>query len=110
MAKKKKPAPKKRAASTARRKPIKSRASTAPRRASGTPAPRKIRLKPIRTLVDRALVDLQRLPPSDATDITIRHLQACSAALGDICDPNTPGGCGDTMEFDFAQALTTSRG
>lgn len=97
---KKKSAKKTRAASAARRKTTKPRSSSVRRKARGTPPPRKIQLKPIKVLVDRALVDLQRLPPTEATEITVRHLQACSAALGDICDPNTPGGCGPHMEFD----------
>jgi hypothetical protein len=80
------------------------------RRPGAAPRPRKIQLKPIKVLVDRALVDLQRLPPTEATDITIRHLQACAAALGDICDEDTPGGCGPHMEFDVPLALATSRG
>jgi hypothetical protein len=107
---KKKSAKKTRAASATRRKATKSRSSSARRKRGGARRPRKIQLKPIKVLVDRALVDLRRLPPSDATDITIKHLESCSMALGDICDPMTPGGCGDTMEFPFPLALTTSRG
>ena len=107
---KKKSAKKTRAASAARRKATKSRSSSARRKARAAPPPRKIQLKPIQTLVDRALVDLQRLPPTEATEITIKHLQACSAALGDICDPDTPGGCGPHMEFDAPVALAKSQG
>lgn len=110
MSKKKSAKKKTRAASAARRKATKSRSSAARRKARGTPPPRKIQLKPIKVLVDRALVDLQRLPPTEATDITIRHLQACSAALGDICDPNTPGGCGPHMEFPDPTDSLLSRG
>ncbi len=97
---KKKSAKKTRAASASRRKPATSR-STSRRKKSVTrpPRPGKVQLKPIHVLVTRAIEDLQRLPPSEATDITIKQLQHCSMALGDICDPDTPGGCGPIMEF-----------
>jgi hypothetical protein len=39
--------------------------------------------------------------------LTIKHLQTCSMAFGDICDPETPGGCAPTMEFP-REALTAS--
>jgi hypothetical protein len=95
---KKKSAKKKRAA-PARRKATRSRSSSRRLSSAAGPRPRKVQLKPIKVLVERALADLRRLPPAEATDLTIRHLETCSMALGDICDPNTPGGCGPSMEF-----------
>jgi hypothetical protein len=106
---KKKPA-KKKGAAASRRKVSKRSSSRGRSKAASAPPPRKIQLKPIKVLVERALVDLRRLPPTEAIDITIKHLESCSMALSDICNPATPGGCGDTMEFDFPLALTTSRG
>ena len=94
----KKKSAKKKGAAASRRKPTTSRSSRRPRVAA-VPSRRRIQLKPIYVLVERALVDLRRLPPSEATDITIKHLEACAMALGDICDPDTPGGCGPSMEF-----------
>lgn len=106
----KKKTAKKKGAATSRRTASKRSSSKGRPKAKGAPPPRKIQLKPIKVLVDRALVDLRRLPWSEATDITIKHLESCSTALGDICDPTTPGGCGESMEFDFPLALTSSRG
>ena len=104
--KKKKSAKKTRAKSSSRRKP-----ATRPRRRAvkrtASAAPAKVQLKPIKVLIDRAIADLQRLPPTEATDLTLRHLQSCSMAFGDICDPETPGGCAPTMEFP-REALATS--
>jgi hypothetical protein len=99
---KKKPA-KKKGGAASRRKATKVSSSRRRSRATSAPPPRKIQLKPIQVLVERALVDLRRLPPTEAIEITIKHLESCSMALGDICDKRTPGGCGDTMEFDFPQ-------
>jgi hypothetical protein len=96
---KKKSAKKTRAASAARRKPTKSRASRGRSRSAATRRPGTVQLKPIKVLVDRAIADLRKLPPTDATDITIKHLETCSMAFDDICDPETPGGCGPSMEF-----------
>jgi hypothetical protein len=94
----KKKSAKKKSAAPSRRKATTSRSSSR-RPGPAAPRPRKIQLKPIKVLVERALVDLRRLPPTEATDITIKHLEACSMALGDICDPQTAGGCGPIMEF-----------
>jgi hypothetical protein len=95
---KKKTAKKARAASAPRRKAATSRA-TGRRTALSAPASRKIQLKPIHVLIERAMADLRVLPQTEATDITLRQLEAASMAMGDICDPDTPGGCGPTMEF-----------
>ena len=99
MSKKKKPSAKKpRANAASRRKPAsRSRSRTVKRAAS--PSTPKVQLRPIKVLIDRAIANLQRLPPTEATDITIKHLQTCSMAFSDICDPATPGGCGPDMEF-----------
>ena len=107
MSKKKSAKKKTRAASASRRKPA-SRTTT---RRTASPARQKpgtVQLKPIRVLIDRAIADLQKLPPTEATDSTLRHLQSCSMAFADICDPETPGGCAPTMEFP-REALATSR-
>lgn len=96
---KKKSAKKKAAGSASRRKATKSRSSSRRLSDRGGPRPRKIQVKPILVLVDRALDDLRKLPPTESTDITIKNLEACAMALGDICDENTPGGCGPHMEF-----------
>ena len=93
---KKKTAKKARASSAPRRKPAR---STGARAALSAPASRKIQLKPIHVLIERAMSDLRGLPPTEATDITLRQLEAASMAVGDICDPDTPGGCGPSMEF-----------
>jgi hypothetical protein len=108
VSKKKKPSAKKtRAGSASRRKSTsRSRSGAGKRRAS--PRSSKIQLKPIKVLIDRAIVNLQRLPPTEATDVTIKHLQTCSMAFGDICDPATPGGCGPDMEFP-REGFATSR-
>jgi hypothetical protein len=104
--KKKTPAKKTRAKSPSRRKP-----ASRPRRPvvkrPTSKAPATVQLKPIKVLVDRAIADLQRLPPTEATEHTLRHLQSCSMAFADICDPETPGGCAPTMEFP-REALTAS--
>lgn len=103
---KKKAAKKTRAASATRKPASRSRRSAGKRKAR--PAQPRIQLKPIKVLVDRALADLQKLPPTEAIELTITHLQTCAMALSDICDPNTPGGCAPTMEFP-REALATSR-
>lgn len=106
---KKKSAKKARSASASRRKPAAARSSSRRKKTASKPRyPRKVQLKPIHVLVTRAIADLQRLPPSESTDITIKQLQHCSMALGDICDPQTPGGCGPNMEFP-TDALAMSR-
>ena len=101
MSKKKKtPAKKTRAKSASRRKPAtRSRSGAGKRLAGPPPAEPKVQLRPIKVLIDRAIADLQRLPQSEATDVTIKHLQTCSMAFSDICDPDTPGGCAPNMEF-----------
>jgi hypothetical protein len=108
VSKKKKTSAKKTQAKSASRRKTASR----PRRRAVTrkasTAPPRIQLKPIWVLIDRAIADLQKLPPTEATDLTIKHLQTCSMAFGDICDPNTPGGCAPNMEFP-REALATSR-
>ena len=84
--------------------------SLARREAVEPQLPRKIQLKPIKVLIDRTISNLQKLQPTEATETTIKHLQMCSMTLADICDPNTPGGCGPHMEFDFPLALTKFQG
>ena len=108
MSKNKKTSAKKtRATSASRRKPAsRSRKGAGKRMAS--PAAAKVQLRPIKVLIDRAITDLQRLPPTEATDVTIKHLQTCSMAFADICDPDTPGGCAPNMEFP-REVLATSR-
>ena len=104
---KKKPAKKTRAASTARRKPVSKSRSRRPK-AAGRQTPRTVQLKPIKVLIDRAIADLQTLPPTDAIEQTIKQLQMCAMAFEDICDPETPGGCAPTMEFP-REALASPR-
>ena len=104
---KKKSAKKKKSAASARRPKPATRSRRPKARARATP-PGTVQLKPISVLIDRAILDLQRLPPSDATDITLKHLQGCAMAFADICDPDTPGGCAPNMEFPRG-ALATSR-
>ena len=94
---KKKAAKKKTAKKAAPRR--KAARATGRRAALEAPASRKIQLKPIHVLIQRAMTDLRGLPPTEATDITLRQLEAASMAMGDICDPDTPGGCGPSMEF-----------
>jgi hypothetical protein len=89
---------KKKPAKKSAKKPARKMRAAAPRRKTA-PAQRKVQMKPIKMMIDRAIADLQRLPPTESTDITLRNLQTCAAAFGDICDPNTPGGCSPTMEF-----------
>jgi hypothetical protein len=106
VSKKKSAKKKTRPAATSRRKPA-SRKRSAARKRPLRPA-RTVQLKPIKVLIDRAIADLQKLPPTEATDTTLRHLQSCTMAFEDICDPATPGGCAPTMEFPRG-ALATSR-
>lgn len=96
---KKKSAKKTRAASAKRRKATKSRAAGARRKSAASPRPGTIQLKPIKVLIDRAIGDLQKLPPTEGTDRTLKHLQSCSMAFDDICDPENPSGCAPNMEF-----------
>ena len=106
MSKKKQTSAKKtRAKSASRRKTASRPRRRAVKRTTSTP---KVQLKPIWVLIDRAIANLQKLPPTEAIDSTIRHLQTCSMAFGDICDPETPGNCAPTMEFP-REALATSR-
>jgi len=58
-----------------------------------------IQLKPIKDLIDRAIADLQNLQENESIVTTIKQLQSCAMTFEDICDPDTPGGCGPTMEF-----------
>lgn len=104
---KKKSVKKTRAASTSRRKGASKSRSRRPK-AAARPTTRTVQLKPIKVLVDRAITDLQKLPPTDAIEQTLKHLQTCSLAFEDICNPETPGGCAPTMEFP-REALATSR-
>lgn len=94
---KKKATKKKRPASAARR-PTKARSSRA-RRPSSAAQPGRVHLKPILVLIERAIVDLRRLPPQESVQLAIKQLEVAQMAIGDICDPETPGGCGPTMEF-----------
>jgi hypothetical protein len=96
---KKKSAKKRVRASATRRKATKSRAAGARRKSAARSRPGTVQLKPIKVLIDRAIADLQKLPPTDATDRTLKHLQSCSMAFDDICDPENPSGCAPTMEF-----------
>ena len=58
-----------------------------------------MQLKPILVLIERAIVDLKRLPPAESIDLAIKQLQIAQMAINDVCDPNIPGGCTPTMEF-----------
>ena len=95
---KKKAAKKTRAASATRRKTTKYRPSTG-RPKTLAEASDTIQLKPIYVLIERAIADMQALPQNEGRDSTLRQLQTCALAFADICDPNTPGGCGPSMEF-----------
>jgi hypothetical protein len=96
---KKKATKKKRSASAAARKPTTSR-SSAPRRKAARPRqPGKVQLKPIIVLIERAIVDLKRLPPAESTDMAIKQLEIARMAISDVCDPAVPGNCTPTMEF-----------
>lgn len=99
MSKKKSAKKRPRTASASRRKATKPRASGARRKAAARPRPGTIQLKPIKVLIDRAIADLQKLPPTEGTEHTLKHLQTCSMAFDDICDPENPAGCAPTMEF-----------
>ena len=104
---KKKSAKKPRAAAASRRKAAKSRSAARGRRSAAAPPPRKIRLKPIKVLIDRAIADLEKLPRTEPIELTLKHLRTCSMLMSEICkDPDGP--CGETMEFDVS-ALVTSR-
>jgi len=94
---KKKPAKKARPASAAGRKPAKSRSSRArpgTRAGSG-----KVQLKPIIVLIERAIADLKRLPPTDSTGLAIKQLEIARMAIDDVCAQGPPDGCGPAMEF-----------
>jgi hypothetical protein len=95
---KKKPAKKTRPASAAARRPTKSRSS---RGRAGAPPPKsgKVQLKPIIVLIERAIADLKRLPPTESTDLALKQLEIARMAVSDVCDPNMPGNCTPTMEF-----------
>ena len=107
MSKNKSVKKKTRAASSTRRKGA-SKSRSRRTKAAGRPSARTVQLKPIKVLVDRAITDLQKLPPTDAIEQTLKHLQTCSLAFEDICNPETPGGCAPTMEFP-REALAISR-
>ena len=94
---KKKPTKKTRP-SAAGRRPTKSRSS---RGRAGAPPPKsgKVQLKPIIVLIERAIVDLKRLPPAESIELALKQLEIARMAVSDVCDPNTPGGCGPAMEF-----------
>jgi hypothetical protein len=62
----------------------------------------KVQLKPILVLIERALVNLKRLPPAESIDMAIKQLEIARMAISDVCDPDIPGGCGPTMEFPSA--------
>ena len=96
---KKKASKKKRPASAARRKATKSRSSRGRRPSAASTRPGPVRLKPVLVLIERTIADLRRLPPAESTEVAIKQLELAKMAVGDVCDPNTPGGCGPTMEF-----------
>jgi hypothetical protein len=95
---KKKPAKKTKPASAAR-KPVKSRSSRGRASAAVRPQSGKVQLKPIIVLIERAIVDLRRLPPTDSTGLAIKQLEIAAMAIGDVCNVAAPDGCGPTMEF-----------
>jgi hypothetical protein len=96
---KKKPTKKTRPASAAPRKRVASRSSRAGRGPAGRPQSGKVQLKPILVLIERALVDLKRLPQAESIAMAIKQLDIARMAINDVCDPDIPGGCGPTMEF-----------
>ena len=96
---KKKATKKSRPASAAGRRPTKSRSSRGARAAAPPPRSGKVQLKPIIVLIERAIVDLKRLAPSESTDLAIKQLEVARMAIGDVCAQNPPDGCGPTMEF-----------
>lgn len=87
---KKKPQPR----SAAARKPAKARSS---RGVGAPPSQGKVQLKPIIVLIERAIVDLKRLPVTDSTGLALKQLETARMAVDDIC--TAPGGCGPTMEY-----------
>jgi hypothetical protein len=105
--KKKQSATKTRAKSASRRKTASRPRRGAVKRTAST-APAKIQLKPIKVLIGRAIAGLQRLPPSDAYNLTIERLQRCEMEFNSICNPLDPDGCGPNMEFP-REAVATSR-
>lgn len=104
---KKKSAKKTRSKSASRRKTASRPRRSAVKRTAST-APPKVQLKPIKVLIARAIAGLQRLPPSDAYNLTIERLQRCEMEFDSICNPINPDGCGPIMEFP-RETLATSR-
>jgi hypothetical protein len=96
---KKKSAKKSRPASPAGRRPVKSGSSRGPVGPKGRPQSKKVQLKPIMVLIERAIADLRRLPAADATDLAIKQLEIAQMAIGDVCNLAAPDGCGPSMEF-----------
>ena len=96
---KKKATRKTRSAAAAARKPTKSRSSRVRRATAARPKSGKVQLKPILVLIERAIVDLRRLPPAESIDLAIKQLEVARMAIGDVCDPAISGNCAPTMEF-----------
>lgn len=90
----------------AKRAPAQSRRGTSPRRTTRSSSrrskPSPIKLKPIRTTIERAIAKLRRTPSNDAVKVTIERLERCLMEFDAICDPESKQGCGPTMTFPGA--------
>ena len=100
---KKRPSPRRRAASAPRRKAVK-KARPSKRRPSkprtlSVQTEGRIEMKPIADLIRVTIERLQRIPATPATKRTIERLQVCSAEFSAICNPEDPDGCGTNMAF-----------
>lgn len=101
MSKSRRPSPR-RSASASSRKPA-SRAAAARKKGKRKPSPRStsggVELKPIRDQIVAAVESLKKFEQTEAIKITIERLQRCLVEFDDICDPESPDGCGTTMAF-----------
>ena len=103
MSKKRRPPVRQRAASRARgrvaTRAVVSRRPKAKRKPRPRPKDGGVYLKPIRNDIKAAIEGLQRLPPTDASKITIERLQRCVMEFDAICEGKGNDGCGPDMAF-----------
>ena len=100
MAKKtRRPAPRKRTASSSRRKAAPKRSSRRPSRRTTGGEPLtgyRVELKPILASIEKAVAGLRAMPPTEAIKITVERLERCAFEFNAICGN---GDCGPDMAF-----------
>ena len=98
MSKTRRPSPRKRTASSTRRKPAPKRPSRplTKRRKAEPLSGHRVELKPILASIETAVAALRGMSPTEGIKLTVERLERCSFEMNAIC---ANGDCGPDMAF-----------